>query len=93
MSDDLVRISAEEVLRRVSDGPLMMTATPDSVEEAWRWIESLLSRQPHGRTYWDIEQNIQRARELCYWIRVQTDSLLPIERLFSGPADSERSDE
>ena len=60
-----------------------MVAEPESVEEAWRWIEMILGEPPHGRTAWDIEQHLSRARDLGRWIREQTDALLPLEQLFS----------
>lgn len=61
---------------------------PESVEEAWRWVEMLLSEQPHGKSFWQIEQEKERVRDLCRWIREQTDQLLPMERLFGGANDA-----
>lgn len=45
-----------------------LTATPETPTEAFRWLDMILSRQPHGKTAHEIEQELSRARDLLRWL-------------------------
>lgn len=55
-----------------------MTQEPESVEEAWRWIDMILGANgSHGETRWHIQQEMYRVRMLCLWIRGKVETTLP----------------
>ncbi len=51
----------------------LMNREPESVDEAWSFIEALLAEQPHGKTFWQMEQEKEHVRSLCWWIRERLD--------------------
>ena len=60
-------------------GARLMTAEPGSVAEALRWADQILAEVPHGKTRWQIEQELTRVRDLLAWLKCALAAVEPPE--------------